>query len=107
MEVPTGIQREEIDLFFTPLKSDPKTYPLDLFHQIHHDHVTSSSAVNQLTTKFFKVFSDIVDAEPQGQWREVSVYQFLRARMSKASMTASCGSRMFEVSLSIVDDFWA
>jgi hypothetical protein len=107
MEVPIGVQREEIDLFFTPLKSDPKTYPVDLFHQIHHDYVTSSSAVNQLTAKFFEVFSDIVDAEPPGQWQEVSIYQFLRARMSKASMTALCGSRMLEVSPSIIDDFWA
>ena len=107
MEVPIGIQREEVDLFFTPLKSDPKTYPLDFFHRIHHDHVTASGAANQLTTKFFEVFSDTIDAEPQGQWREVSVYQFLRSRMSKASMTALCGTRMFEVSPSIIDDFWA
>jgi hypothetical protein len=107
MEVPTGIQREEIDLFFTPLKSDPKTYPLGLFRQIHHDHITVSTAVNQLTTKFLEVFSDIIDAEPQGQWREVSVYQSLRMRMSKASMTSLCGTRMFEVSPSIVDDYWA
>jgi hypothetical protein len=107
MEVPTGIHREEIDLLFAPLKSDPKTYPSDLFHQIHHDHVTASGAANQLTTKFFELFSDTIDAEPQGQWREVSVYQFLRSRMSKASMAALCGTRMFEVSPGIIDDFWA
>src|ERR1700733_3727724 len=107
MEVPTGIRREEVDLFFTPLKSDPKMHPLDLFHQIHHDHATASGAANQLTTKFFEDFSDTLDAEPQGQWQEVSVYQFLRSRMSKASMTALCGTRMFEVSPGILDGFWA
>jgi hypothetical protein len=107
MEVPTGIRPEEVDLFFTPLKSDPKMHPLDLFHQIHHDHATASSAANQLATKFFEDFSDTLDAEPQGQWQEVSVYQFLRSRMSKASMTALCGTRMFEVSPGILDDFWA
>ena len=63
MEIPTGIDREEIDLFFSPLKSDGKTNPLDIMHQIHHDHATAWSAANQLTAKFAESFSVILDAE--------------------------------------------
>jgi hypothetical protein len=64
METPSGFRREELDLFFSPLKSDEKTHPGDLFDQIHHDHATASNAANQLTTKFVQVFSNILDAEP-------------------------------------------
>ena len=66
MEIPAGFTRDEIDLFFSPLKSDPKINPLDIFDQIHHDYATASSAANKLTTKFVEMFSEILDTEPRG-----------------------------------------
>lgn len=107
MEIPTGIDRNEIDLFFNPLKSDGKTNPLDIMHQVHHDHSTTWSAANQLTVKFVEFFSGILDAEPRGQWREVLIHDFVRVRVTKASITALCGSRIFEASPNIIEEYWA
>jgi hypothetical protein len=107
MEIPCGFERVQIDRFFVPLESDGKTMPLEYFDRIHHDHATDLKAANQLTAKFVEVFSNILDNEPRGHWQEFSIYDFVRTRMTKASITALCGSRIFAVGPDVVDEFWA
>ena len=107
MENPLGYERDEIDVFFKPLTPDGKTFPLDIADKVHHEYATALPAANELTAKFVEIFSTTLDAEPQGKWQEVSIFDFLRMRMSRSSIVALCGSRILVVSPTVVDDFWA
>ena len=107
MKVPAGFSQHEIDIFFKPLASDGKTLPIDVAEQVHHDYATASNAANELTAKFVQVFSSTLDAEPHGKWQEVSIFDFIRLRMTKASIVALYGSRILVISPTVIDDFWA
>lgn len=76
-------------------------------HRIYHEHVASTNAVNSLTSKFIEIFSDVIDEEPRNTWQTVSLYGFMRGKMSKPSIVALLGPRILEINPTFIEEFWA
>ena len=106
MEIPFGYAKAEIDLFFA--KRNGKSWVWDMFHDIHHEQLTSSKPVDELTDKFVEVMALLLhdDRALTNGEGEVLLWSYLRHRMTEASVTALCGTKILELNPTFIEDFW-
>ncbi|SPO02204.1 related to cytochrome p450 7a1 [Cephalotrichum gorgonifer] len=85
-----------------------------LWHIVHRDLQThlSGTPVNIMTAKFAEMFARrITGSNPNvrsGEWTELpDLYAFLRVEMLYAAVEALCGTALFDIAPTFVEDFWA
>jgi cytochrome P450 len=109
-----GSKQSELDKF-TSDKSGRRKNPIPghevapgqprLWHGQHHvysEYLQRTEFSNQLTDKYYGLFSEKLEKQPLGSWTEVSLIDFFEHDMAEAALVALMGSRIVQLN----PDFW-
>ena len=71
-------------------------------HHVYSEYLQRIEYANQLTNKYYSLFSERLEKQPLGEWREVSLSDFFEHDMAEAALVALMGPRIVELN----PDFW-
>jgi hypothetical protein len=71
-------------------------------HHVYSEYLQKTDYANALTGKYFELFSERLERQPLGEWREVRLCQFFESDMADAALVALMGPRIVELN----SEFW-
>lgn len=75
-------------------------------HHVYSEYLQKTQHANALTDKFYELFSERLERQPLGEWREVRLCQFFESDMAEAALIALMGPRIVELNSGFWPTMW-
>jgi hypothetical protein len=75
-------------------------------HHVYSDYLTRPYHVNKLAQRFYQLFSVHLEEQPINEWRDTTIYRFLKFKMAESAVISLDGTKILELNPGFLNIMW-